>query len=283
MAPGRGARCNTTYISTGKTAPARMAWPLKPVKSSAALPTPQPIKASLDSTTSSMPPPYHKLQLSTSRHCLDTSSQMAMATPAGPSTDMSAVKEIAFHQFIITTLIDMQAALCHDWQGTRGDFQDRRPRLLHPITFDRLYFYQESRPNPTRRQVSVPMVLLMLAAHHALPAHISQGEPEPGNKPWRPFTDALRRMTFFVTLSFLKGNMMNSNQKGDQGNKQSGSGLAATSSRAAPGQGSKQGGTHEQHVEAGRQSHKNDGNKQSGSSDSKHRAAAAKAANNDAA
>ena len=111
----------------------------------------------------------------------------------------------------------------------------------------------------------VPMVLLMLAAHHALPAHISQGEPGQ-HQLARLFTDALRRMTFFVTLSFLKGNMMNSNQKGDQGNKQSGSGNKQSGS---PSQGSKQGGTHEQHVDAGRQSHKNDGNKQSGSSDSK--------------
>jgi hypothetical protein len=52
-----------------------------------------------------------------------------------------------------------------------------------------------------------------------------------------------------------KGNMMNSNQKSGQGNKQSDSG-----SRSGT-----QGGSHEQHVEAGRQSHKNDGNKQSGS------------------
>ena len=86
------------------------------------------------------------------------------------------------------------------------------------------------------------------------------------NMHWRLFTDALRRMTFFVTLSFLKGNMMNSNQKGDQGNKQSGSGSASGNKQSgSPSQGSKQGGTHEQHVEAGRQSHKNDGNKQSGS------------------
>ena len=44
---------------------------------------------------------------------------------------------------------------------------------------------------------------------------------------------------------------MNSNQKSDQGNKQSGSGSKQSGS-------GKQGGTHEQHVEAGRQSHKND-------------------------
>ena len=82
---------------------------------------------------------------------------------------------------------------------------------------------------------------------------------------WRLFTDALRRMTFFVTLSFLKGNMMNSNQKGDQGNKQSGSGSGSGNKQS----GGTQGGTHEQHVEAGRQSHKNDDNNQSGSGDSK--------------
>ncbi|MFZ4877783.1 hypothetical protein ACL9RI_22095 [Janthinobacterium sp. Mn2066] len=62
---------------------------------------------------------------------------------------------------------------------------------------------------------------------------------------------------------FSKGNMMNSNQKGDQGNKQSGSGSRSGN------QGGKQGGTHEQHVDAGRQSHKNDGNKQSGTSSNK--------------
>ena len=59
---------------------------------------------------------------------------------------------------------------------------------------------------------------------------------------------------------------MNSNQKSDQGNKQSGSGNKQSGSAS---QGGKQGGTHEQHVEAGRQSHKNDGNKQSGSGGSK--------------
>lgn len=63
---------------------------------------------------------------------------------------------------------------------------------------------------------------------------------------------------------------MNSNQKGDQGNKQSGSGSASGNKQSgSASQGSKQGDTHEQHVEAGRQSHKNDGNKQSGSGGSK--------------
>ncbi len=58
---------------------------------------------------------------------------------------------------------------------------------------------------------------------------------------------------------------MNSNQKGDQGNKQSASGPASGNKQSgSPGQGSKQGGSHEQHVDAGRQSHKNDANKQSG-------------------
>ncbi|MFS2002941.1 hypothetical protein ACEN9F_04855 [Duganella sp. CT11-25] len=63
---------------------------------------------------------------------------------------------------------------------------------------------------------------------------------------------------------------MNANQKGgsskqgsNQGSsKQSGSqGSSSGTSRSGSGT---QGGTHEQHVEAGRQSHKNDGNKQSG-------------------
>jgi len=35
---------------------------------------------------------------------------------------MSAVKEIAFHQFIITALIHDQAALCHDWPLSRRAF-----------------------------------------------------------------------------------------------------------------------------------------------------------------
>jgi len=63
---------------------------------------------------------------------------------------------------------------------------------------------------------------------------------------------------------------MNSNQKGgsskqggNQGSsKQSGGQGSSGGSRGSTG--GTQGGTHEQHVEAGRQSHKNDGNKQSG-------------------
>ncbi|OYO29378.1 hypothetical protein CD932_19290 [Janthinobacterium sp. PC23-8] len=67
---------------------------------------------------------------------------------------------------------------------------------------------------------------------------------------------------------------MNSNQKSDQGKKQSGSAPASAPASGnkqsgSPGQGSKQGGSHEQHVDAGRQSHKNDDNKQSGASGSK--------------
>lgn len=64
---------------------------------------------------------------------------------------------------------------------------------------------------------------------------------------------------------------MNSNQKGSsnkQGSKQgSNQGSSKQSGSAGSSSGSRsgnQGGTHEQHVEAGRQSHKNDGNKQSG-------------------
>ena len=65
---------------------------------------------------------------------------------------------------------------------------------------------------------------------------------------------------------------MNSNQKGGSskqgttpgsGSKQSGDQGSSSGSRSGT-QGGTQGGTHEQHVEAGRQSHKNDGNKQSG-------------------
>jgi len=65
---------------------------------------------------------------------------------------------------------------------------------------------------------------------------------------------------------------MNSNQKGG-GSKQGGNqgGNQGSSSKQSGDKGSSsgsrsgtQGGTHEQHVEAGRQSHKNDGNKESG-------------------
>lgn len=64
---------------------------------------------------------------------------------------------------------------------------------------------------------------------------------------------------------------MNANQKGgsskqgsNQGSsKQSGNQGSSSGSRSS-NTGGTQGGTHEQHVEAGRQSHKNDGNKQSG-------------------
>jgi hypothetical protein len=82
--------------------------------------------------------------------------------------------------------------------------------------------------------------------------------------------------TFF---SLYKGIKMNSNQKGNNSNqgsnqgsksganqgsnKQSGSAGSSSGSRGGNQTGT-QGGTHEQHVEAGRQSHKNDGNKQSG-------------------
>ncbi|MDC8759968.1 hypothetical protein [Janthinobacterium fluminis] len=53
---------------------------------------------------------------------------------------------------------------------------------------------------------------------------------------------------------------MNANQKGSQGNKQS-----DAQENRKDGAGTRtRGGTHEQHVEAGRQSHKNDANKQSG-------------------
>jgi hypothetical protein len=61
---------------------------------------------------------------------------------------------------------------------------------------------------------------------------------------------------------------MNSNQKGGsskQGSNQGGSKQSGDKGSAGGTRTGTQGGTHEQHVEAGRQSHKNDGNKQSGS------------------
>ena len=61
---------------------------------------------------------------------------------------------------------------------------------------------------------------------------------------------------------------MNSNQKGGSSKQGSTQGSSKQSGDKGSSSGSRsgtQGGTHEQHVEAGRQSHKNDGNKQSGS------------------
>jgi len=63
---------------------------------------------------------------------------------------------------------------------------------------------------------------------------------------------------------------MNANQKGGSGKQGSNQGSSKQSGNQGSSGGSRgsgsgtQGGTHEQHVEAGRQSHKNDGNKQSG-------------------
>jgi hypothetical protein len=81
-----------------------------------------------------------------------------------------------------------------------------------------------------------------------------------------PETQPFQASTF---LHFRKGIKMNSNQKGgskqggNQGSsKQSGDQGSSGGSRSSTG--GTQGGTHEQHVEAGRQSHKNDGNKQTG-------------------
>ena len=60
---------------------------------------------------------------------------------------------------------------------------------------------------------------------------------------------------------------MNSNQKGGGSKQGSNQGSSKQSGDQGSSSGSRsgtQGGTHEQHVEAGRQSHKNDGNKQTG-------------------
>jgi hypothetical protein len=64
---------------------------------------------------------------------------------------------------------------------------------------------------------------------------------------------------------------MNANQKGGSSKQGSNQGSSKQSGNQGSSGGSRgsgsgtQGGTHEQHVEAGRQSHKNDSNKQSGS------------------
>jgi hypothetical protein len=82
-----------------------------------------------------------------------------------------------------------------------------------------------------------------------------------------PFSDkhgALLASTFF---HFHKGIKMNSNQKGGGSKQGSNQGSSKQSGNQGSSSGSRsgtQGGTHEQHVEAGRQSHKNDGNKQTG-------------------
>jgi hypothetical protein len=83
-----------------------------------------------------------------------------------------------------------------------------------------------------------------------------------------PTRNATASLAFF---HFRKGIKMSTNQKGsgsgskqgsNQGSsKQSGGAGSSGSSRGSGTQGGTQGGTHEQHVEAGRQSHKNDGNK----------------------
>jgi hypothetical protein len=75
---------------------------------------------------------------------------------------------------------------------------------------------------------------------------------------------AVLASTFF---HFHKGIKMNSNQKGGSSKQGSNQGSSKQSGDKGSSSGSRsgtQGGTHEQHVEAGRQSHKNDGNKQSG-------------------
>ena len=64
---------------------------------------------------------------------------------------------------------------------------------------------------------------------------------------------------------------MNSNQKGgsskqgsNQGSSKQSGGQGSSGGSSSGSRSGTQGGTHEQHVEAGRQSHKNDGNKQTG-------------------
>ncbi len=66
---------------------------------------------------------------------------------------------------------------------------------------------------------------------------------------------------------------MNSNQKGggskqgsNQGSSKQSGGQGSSGGSRGSSSGGTQGGTHEQHVEAGRQSHKNDGKKQPGGS-----------------
>jgi hypothetical protein len=89
-----------------------------------------------------------------------------------------------------------------------------------------------------------------------------------------------RHFQYTQFLHSSKELIMNKNQKGGHNTSQSGSKQSTSQgsqSQQSGSQGSQnsqsgnsagkgtQGGTHEQHVEAGRQSHKNDGNKQSGS------------------
>ena len=70
-----------------------------------------------------------------------------------------------------------------------------------------------------------------------------------------------------TVFHFHKGTKMNSNQKSGGSKQGSSQGSSKQSGDKGSSSGSRsgtQGGTHEQHVEAGRQSHKNDGNKQTG-------------------
>src|SRR5205823_2755286 len=92
-------------------------------------------------------------------------------------------------------------------------------------------------------------------------------------------TDHKDSVTFWQAghFPFLKGMIMTSNNKtrggtpeqhaaaGRQSHKNDGNKQSASSGSGSRSGGGTQGGTHEQHVKAGQQSHKNDGNKQSGS------------------
>ena len=83
----------------------------------------------------------------------------------------------------------------------------------------------------------------------------------------RPVSDNHRALLASTFFHFRKGIKMNSNQKGGsskQGSNQGGSKQSGDQGSSSGSRSGTQGGTHEQHVEAGRQSHKNDGNKQSG-------------------
>ena len=63
-----------------------------------------------------------------------------------------------------------------DWKGSRRAFQDTARDYYIRLHFLGIFLSRKQAKSYTASS-GVPMVTLMLAAHHALPGHISQGEP----------------------------------------------------------------------------------------------------------
>jgi hypothetical protein len=98
--------------------------------------------------------------------------------------------------------------------------------------------------------------------------HVSENASLPHRK--RDGCPGHRGSGEYVLFTFVKEIKMASNQKSSgsgskQGSNQGSSKQSGNAGSSSGGRsGGTQGGTHEQHVEAGRQSHKNDGNKSGG-------------------